>query len=152
MDMYNEKSMTKIIQEFNSRYPKEGGEGYTKDDIRRMQDDYKTSYFVSLDQPLHDDEEFAMIDTIANINTRNPQSIAGDMSAHKKIGEFICQLNEDEEFVMVKLFGLDGKGANTYKEIGAQLNLLVRDVKKIESSALKSLLRTMFSSRILEEI
>jgi len=152
VDMHTDESITIITNEFNRRYSNESDGKYTEDDIKQIQNDYNISYSVSLDKPSFDDSESTMVDSIVDMNTRSPQMVVSDMLTHTKVGGLVNQLDDIEEYVVTKRFGLDGEGVDTLEEVSEQVDIPREKVRQIEARALRKLKRIMLEPRIRGEI
>ena len=153
VDMKTEESIVIIAREFNERYLKKSGCEYTEDDIKKIQEDMSVSCSVSLDNPLFTDDDSAMINSIADTNTKSPQRIIDESLTRLNIKGLVDKLEvEEEQYVITRLFGLDGRGTDTWEEIGQQMGVKREKVKQIGHLALRKLKWMMKEAHILGKI
>jgi len=153
VDMSTEESIAVIVREFNERYSKKGGGEYTEDDVRKIQEDLSISCSISLDNPLFDDGDSAMINSIADTNTKSPQRIVDEALTRLNVRGFVDRLKgEEERFVIIRLFGLDGEGADSWDEIAKKMGVKIIKVKQFEARARRRLKTIMKEARILGKV
>ncbi len=100
---------------------------------------------MSLDRPIHDDDDRSFGDTLADPDTE-AHSPADDMttatltSQIKKLLHFLSPIEAD---VLTKRFGLGDDEERTFREIGDQYHLSRERIRQIQNSALDKLKRAL---------
>ena len=100
---------------------------------------------VSLDRPVHDDDDRAFGDTMADPDTEN-STPADDLTTQtltKQVKRLIAHLSPIEADVLTKRFGLGDDEERTFREIGDQYHLSRERIRQIQNGALDKLKRAL---------
>lgn len=100
---------------------------------------------VSLDRPVHDDDDRAFGDTMADPETEN-STPADDLTTQtltKQVKRLIAHLSPIEADVLTKRFGLGDDEERTFREIGDQYHLSRERIRQIQNGALDKLKRAL---------
>lgn len=125
----------------------EGGEP-TPDDIARFLDKPAEDVMrlmgfkeriASVDEPLGRDTEKSMLESIPDEGNTDPAEILqdDDMQSHLEI--WLSQLNEKQREVVIRRFGLEGRGVSTLEEVGKEIGVTRERVRQIQMEALRRL-------------
>ncbi len=96
---------------------------------------------ISLEQPMGDDDDFMLSDTIQDHGMASPDATAAKHLLHDAIREVLGQLDEREREVVSLRFGLeDGKVATLY-EVGRHFGITRERVRQIEVKTIAKLRR-----------
>jgi RNA polymerase primary sigma factor len=93
---------------------------------------------VSLDSPVGDGESF-FADLIEDEFSAQPDERTAIEHRHGELADAIARLAPRMQRVLVLRFGLDGEGARTLEDIGAELGVTRERVRQLESRALREL-------------
>jgi len=94
---------------------------------------------TSVDMPIGFDENKSLLDTIADENSVNPAELLTDENLRAHIEEWLDELNENQQEVIARRFGLRGFEKSTLEDVGREINLTRERVRQIQVEALKSL-------------
>jgi RNA polymerase primary sigma factor len=100
---------------------------------------------VSLDRPVHDDDDRAFGDTMADPESEN-STPADDLTTQtltKQVKRLIGHLSPIEADVLTKRFGLGDDEERTFREIGDQYHLSRERIRQIQNGALDKLKRAL---------
>lgn len=100
---------------------------------------------VSLDRPVHDDDDRAFGDTMADPDSEN-STPADDLTTQtltKQVKRLIAHLSPIEADVLTKRFGLGDDEERTFREIGDQYHLSRERIRQIQNGALDKLKRAL---------
>ncbi|MEZ4359246.1 MAG: sigma-70 family RNA polymerase sigma factor [Kofleriaceae bacterium] len=100
---------------------------------------------ISLDRPVHDDDDRAFGDTMADPETEN-STPADDLTTQtltKQVKRLIGHLSPIEADVLTKRFGLGDDEERTFREIGDQYHLSRERIRQIQNGALDKLKRAL---------
>src|SRR6185436_3142266 len=95
---------------------------------------------MSLDRPVHDDDDRSFGDTMADPETEE-HSPADDLTTQVK--RLLHHLSPIEADVLTKRFGLGDDEERTFREIGDQYHLSRERIRQIQNSALDKLKRAL---------
>lgn len=100
---------------------------------------------VSLDRPVHDDDDRAFGDTMADPDTENttPADELTTQTLTKQVKRLISHLSPIEADVLTKRFGLGDDEERTFREIGDQYHLSRERIRQIQNGALDKLKRAL---------
>jgi RNA polymerase primary sigma factor len=109
-----------------------------------------TSYHVSMDAPLKDDDstENNLYDVFTNDDTPSPDGELIDSSLKIEIERLLSTLNEREAEILRYYYGLNGMQGHTLEEIGKELDLTRERVRQIKEKAIKKL-KNIYRNRLL---
>jgi RNA polymerase primary sigma factor/RNA polymerase nonessential primary-like sigma factor len=97
----------------------------------------------SLDSPISDGADTFLRDVIEDPLCMSPADTAEGVIRRAKMMEWVQELPEKEQTVIVSRFGLDGSEAKTLEEIGREMRLTRERVRQIEVAALARLRETI---------
>jgi RNA polymerase primary sigma factor len=100
---------------------------------------------LSLDRPIHDDDERALGDMLADPNTEdaNPAEDITTTALSKQVRSLMGELSPIEADVIRKRFGLGDDEERTFREIGDQYHLSRERIRQIQNSALGKLKKAL---------
>jgi len=94
---------------------------------------------TSIDSPIGDNPNKSFAEIIPDEKTLDPEALHIDHNLRETIEEWLLELNERQQEVIVLRFGLRGHDRNTLEEIGKAIGLTRERVRQIQMSALCSL-------------
>ncbi|MCX7117608.1 MAG: RNA polymerase sigma factor RpoS [Legionellales bacterium] len=94
---------------------------------------------TSVDTPMGYDENKSLLDTIADENSVDPAKFLTDESVRLQLESLLEGLNENQQQVIARRFGLRGFDKSTLEEVGKDINLTRERVRQIQVEALKAL-------------
>ncbi|MCP9439928.1 MAG: sigma-70 family RNA polymerase sigma factor [Nitrospira sp.] len=97
----------------------------------------------SLDSPLNDRADTFLRDVIEDQAGLSPDEAADGVRRRLELMEWVRELPEKEQTVIVSRFGLDGNEGKTLEEIGREMGLTRERVRQIEMAALTRLRATI---------
>jgi len=96
-------------------------------------------WYLSLNQPIDDDGNYPLIDTLEGELQPQPDEFLLDASLKRAIELAISSLEEREAEVLLLYFGLNGEAPWTLEEIGLRFNLTRERIRQIKEKALERL-------------
>ena len=105
---------------------------------------------LSLDRPIHDDDERALGDMLADPETEdaNPAEDITTTALSKQVRSLMGELSPIEADVIRKRFGLGDDEERTFREIGDQYHLSRERIRQIQNSALGKLKKALGDEHI----
>ncbi len=94
---------------------------------------------VSLEQPVGDEDDFSLSDTISDDSAEVPADYATRMMLTAAVADALDQLSERERDIIRLRFGLDGGEMRTLEEVGREFGVTRERVRQIESKTLAKL-------------
>ena len=94
---------------------------------------------VSLEQPVGDEDDFSLSDTISDDTAEVPADYATRMMLTAAVADALDQLSERERDIIRLRFGLDGGEMRTLEEVGREFGVTRERVRQIESKTLAKL-------------
>ena len=94
---------------------------------------------VSLEQPVGDEDDFSLSDTISDDSAEVPADYATRMMLTAAVAEALDQLSDRERDIIRLRFGLDGGEMRTLEEVGKEFGVTRERVRQIESKTLAKL-------------
>jgi RNA polymerase primary sigma factor len=94
---------------------------------------------VSLEQPVGDEDDFSLSDTISDDSAEVPADYATRMMLTAAVAEALDQLSDRERDIIRLRFGLDGGEMRTLEEVGREFGVTRERVRQIESKTLAKL-------------
>ncbi|MDP1795511.1 MAG: RNA polymerase sigma factor [Acidimicrobiales bacterium] len=94
---------------------------------------------VSLEQPVGDEDDFSLSDTISDDTAEVPADYATRMMLTAAVAEALDQLSDRERDIIKLRFGLDGGEMRTLEEVGREFGVTRERVRQIESKTLAKL-------------
>jgi len=95
----------------------------------------------SIDTPIGDGSDFALIDTIQDISVTTPPELIENIDQFKIISEHFAELSENEQKILTLRFGLDDNEPQTLDTIGHQFGVTRERIRQIEAKGLEKLRR-----------
>ncbi len=105
----------------------------------------------SLDSPINDRTDTYLRDVIQDTLTSSPATSAEGVRRREEIMDWLSDLQDREQTVIMLRFGLDGGQGHTLEEIGVELGLTRERVRQIETEALGKLRETIEKKTITQE-
>ncbi|MBA2607801.1 MAG: RNA polymerase sigma factor RpoD [Actinobacteria bacterium] len=94
---------------------------------------------VSLEQPVGDEDDFSLSDTISDDSAEVPADYATRMMLTAAVADALDQLSDRERDIIRLRFGLDGGEMRTLEEVGREFGVTRERVRQIESKTLAKL-------------
>ncbi|MFN0252572.1 MAG: RNA polymerase sigma factor RpoD/SigA [Kofleriaceae bacterium] len=100
---------------------------------------------MSLDRPVHDDDDRSFGDTLADPDTEahSPEDDMTTATLTSQVTKLLHHLSPIEADVLTKRFGLGDDEERTFREIGDQYHLSRERIRQIQNSALDKLKRAL---------
>lgn len=105
----------------------------------------------SLDSPINDRTDTYLRDVIQDTLTSSPAMTAEGVRRREDIMDWLSDLQDREQTVIMLRFGLDGGQGHTLEEIGLELGLTRERVRQIETEALGKIRETIEKKTITQE-
>ena len=100
---------------------------------------HSTNDAISLDTPVLDGEKTTLLDSVSDKEAVEPDSVLARKSLAEKLKEALELLNQREQQIIRRRFGIEEKNTYTLDEIGKQFNLTRERIRQIEKAALNKL-------------
>lgn len=94
---------------------------------------------TSLDAPVKDSQDTTISDMLADPCSKNPDTDTAQVLLMSDLRKVLLELNEREQEVLVRRFGLDGSKPATLEEIAKSLKVSRERIRKMELAAIKKL-------------
>ena len=98
---------------------------------------------TSLDVPLGEDGRESLGDTIGDAKAKSPFDELNDQQLLEEMAEQIQTLNEREQLILKRRFGLGGVAEESLEEVGARLGIPRERVRQLQNQALATLRELM---------
>ena len=95
----------------------------------------------SIDAPIGDDTEHALIDTIQDFSTAAPPELLENINQYEMISGHFSNLSEVEMKILTLRFGLDDNEPQTLDVIGQQFGVTRERIRQVEAKSLEKLRR-----------
>jgi len=118
-------------------------------DVLNLKQLIRTTF--SLDSPINDRTDTYLRDVIQDTLTSSPATSAEGVRRREEIMDWLSDLQDREQTVIMLRFGLDGGQGHTLEEIGLELGLTRERVRQIETEALGKLRETIEKKTITQE-
>ena len=118
-------------------------------DVLNLKQLIRTTF--SLDSPINDRTDTYLRDVIQDTLTSSPATTAEGVRRREEIMDWLSDLQDREQTVIMLRFGLDGGQGHTLEEIGVELGLTRERVRQIETEALGKLRETIEKKTITQE-
>ncbi len=93
----------------------------------------------SADEPASSGSSRPMLDSIADVHCRNPETQYADVAAERLLDHWLEQLSQQQRDVVEHRFGLHGHGRRTLEEVGRLLGVTRERVRQVQLCALSRL-------------
>ncbi len=93
----------------------------------------------SAEEPANSGSAQPILDSIADVQSRNPETEYADVAAERLLGHWLDQLPLQQRDVVKHRFGLHGQGRRTLEEVGRLLGVTREHVRQIQLCALSRL-------------
>ncbi len=103
---------------------------------------------ISLETPLGAEEDFHLIDVVADKNTRSPGEAVDALDLAEKTRQALATLTPREERVLRMRFGIGEQTACTLEEVGREFDVTRERIRQIEAKALAKLRGPGLSERL----
>lgn len=108
-----------------------------------------SSHHISMDAPLHDEDDNSMYDIMLNNESPSPDNTLINNSLKKEIERTLSTLGEREAEIIKYYFGLNGYRQHTLEEIGDVFGLTRERVRQIKEKSIKKL-KNNYRNRLLK--
>ena len=122
--------------------------GWPEDDVREVL--RVTQQPVSLEKPVGDEDDSALVDFVSDDTTASPFDQAADALQRENVERMLAALPQRERDVLEMRYGILGGRASTLEEVGRAFNITRERVRQIENRTLKKL-QTMPEAQPLRE-
>ncbi len=122
--------------------------GWPEDDVREVL--RVTQQPVSLEKPVGDEDDSALVDFVSDDTTASPFDQAADALQRENVELMLAALPQRERDVLEMRYGILGGRASTLEEVGRAFNITRERVRQIENRTLKKL-QTMPEAQPLRE-
>lgn len=96
-------------------------------------------HMASIDSPVAHDTEKSLLETLADETAHDPAKLYHDEDLCHMLDEWLSQLQDKQQEVIVRRFGLRGHEKDTLEGVGAAIGLTRERVRQIQIDALNSL-------------
>jgi len=97
----------------------------------------------SLDVQIGDDGDSPLVDFVAVASDPEPADALEEEDISESVDHWLSQLDQKQQDVVVRRFGLHGHDRSTLEQVGAELGLTRERVRQIQMDALKRLRRIL---------
>lgn len=94
---------------------------------------------TSLDIKMTNEIERSLVDTVADDANENPAEKLSELDFKKEVDNWLDQLNDKQQAVITRRFGLRGHEQATLEDVGAEIGLTRERVRQIQVEALDQL-------------
>lgn len=94
---------------------------------------------TSIDNPLMQDSQRSIADTIADDNNIDPARLIQDFDLHEHVERWLNSLDDRHREVIIRRFGLFDHDRGTLEEVGKEVGLTRERVRQLQIDALKQL-------------
>jgi RNA polymerase nonessential primary-like sigma factor len=97
----------------------------------------------STDSSVMSDSGKTLLDTIPDVNARDPTDTLQEEGVHSNLEDCLSQLSDKQREVVERRFGLHGHSVSTLEEVGQEIGVTRERVRQIQMDALKKLKRIL---------
>jgi len=97
----------------------------------------------STDSSVMSDSGKTLLDTIPDINARDPTDTLQEEGVQSNLEDCLSQLSDKQREVVERRFGLHGHSVSTLEEVGQEIGVTRERVRQIQMDALKKLKRIL---------
>ena len=98
---------------------------------------------ASTDSSVMSDSGKTLLDTIPDVNVKDPTETLQEESVHSSLEDCLSQLSDKQREVVERRFGLHGYQVSTLEEVGQEIGVTRERVRQIQMDALKKLKRIL---------
>jgi RNA polymerase nonessential primary-like sigma factor len=98
---------------------------------------------ASTDSSVMSDSGKTLLDTIPDVNVKDPTETLQEESVHSSLEDCLSQLSDKQREVVERRFGLHGYSVSTLEEVGQEIGVTRERVRQIQMDALKKLKRIL---------
>jgi len=98
---------------------------------------------ASTDSSVMSDSGKTLLDTLPDINARDPTETLQEEGVQSNIEDCLSQLSDKQREVVERRFGLHGHSVSTLEEVGQEIGVTRERVRQIQMDALKKLKRIL---------
>ena len=117
--------------------------GADQQQVRRLMVLLKKTY--SIDQPMGDNSDYFLTDTIEDTSVVSPDSLMEDVNSYELISKLIETFTDAEKKILTLRFGLGDTEPQTLDTIGQSFGVTRERIRQIEAKALMKLRKLMTS-------
>ena len=117
--------------------------GADQQQVRRLMVLLKKTY--SIDQPMGDNSDYFLTDTIEDTSVISPESLMEDVNSYELISKLIETFTDAEKKILTLRFGLGDTEPQTLDTIGQSFGVTRERIRQIEAKALMKLRKLMVS-------
>lgn len=110
-----------------------------------------TDDVTSVDVCLNSDSTRTLVDTIPDKAENNPMESLERNDLHNSLGQSLEELDDRQQEVICRRFGLKGHDRQTLEEVGKAVGLTRERVRQIQLGALKDLRRSLAKQGVTDE-
>jgi RNA polymerase nonessential primary-like sigma factor len=107
------------------------------EEIRHILDLSKDA--TSIDVPIMQDTEKSLVDIVPDENNLDPAELLADTDLQAHVEDWLDQLSDKQQEVIMRRFGLRGHKSATLEEVGEAISLTRERVRQIQLEALQKL-------------
>jgi RNA polymerase primary sigma factor len=115
--------------------------GADQQQVRRLMVLLKKTY--SIDQPMGDNSDYFLTDTIEDTSVVSPESLMEDVNSYELISKLIETFTDAEKKILTLRFGLGDTEPQTLDTIGQSFGVTRERIRQIEAKALMKLRKLM---------
>jgi RNA polymerase nonessential primary-like sigma factor len=94
---------------------------------------------ASVDMPIGKDEDRSLLDAIPDDNNSDPSQLLQDTDLNERVAIWLSQLNDKQQIVVKRRFGLGGQEKATLEQVGNEIGVTRERVRQIQIDALRRL-------------
>jgi len=106
---------------------------------------------ASVDTPIGKDEDRSLLDAIPDDNNADPLQLLQDVDLNEKLDTWLEQLNDKQQIVVKRRFGLCGVEKATLEQVGNEIGVTRERVRQIQIDALRRLRKILESEGFCQD-